>query len=146
MRSQPPYKKRQSVYWIAAEYIGLSDSDILPLEASLIKEGLKYRPPMRGGDAGAVKEIEVILISLHQHWVDLFYGVLANRIDRLISISVKWFSKQTKLQINKSEVYVMELYLYKKRIFSGEKLVHLKLPLDKPLSKKDIQRMLKSKK
>jgi hypothetical protein len=137
-----------SAYWIMEwQKGGLDKPSTEKLKNELEKSGLVAIPPGlgAGGEHDAIPQLIAVVISIHEPWKTLFLGILANRIDKLFGYSYQWFRKQKKLQSKKRAQFVVDLWVYKRRFIGSSKTIHIRLPLDQPLSKNDIRGILKSK-
>lgn len=136
--------EHKSVYSI----IGLlkqkvDEKSLNELTDSLEQEGLTAYQPMMGGDGGVVHETVIILLSIDEPLRSIVAGILAIRINKLISRIVKWYKQRPELVNDKSSNYVAHIFIYRRKLFGGKSTFDIKVPLDKPLSKTELKNLIK---
>ena len=136
--------EHKSVFWISIGKGEITDQASDELKNALMQSGLKPYQPMKGGDGGVLRDVALLILNIDEPWRSIFIGVLASRLDRLIVNATDWFKKQPAFREEGNTNYVIELYVYRHIPFGSTKTTVIKVPIRKPLSIRELKKILKS--
>jgi len=128
-------------YYIKDDLEGFTSEEIAELSSDLQKAGFQFYAPQLGGGGDGVKIVEQIIASLnfHNFWFDIFVGVLANRLDKALSIIYSWMSKH---ESKKKENPVIQIFIYTP-LRGKNNCYYIRFKADKKYSKNEIVQYLK---
>lgn len=132
--------KISEAYYIKEEIPGYSSEATKELVEAFEQAGFKFYAPQMGGGGEGIKVVEQVITSLNFNnlWFDIFIGVVANRLDKALSIVYSWITKN---KSNNKEKPVVEVFIYTP--FRRKKgCYYIRFEADKKYLKKEISKML----
>lgn len=114
------------------------DAAARELAQELSSLGFKEFHDGLGGDAQIIEQV-IAYINVHDFWFPLFVGIVANRIDKLISLLLNW-NKRNRIKRSKMK-QVVYISLYSKFVFKES--ISIKIDLDKGYSRSEIVTLIK---